>query len=105
MGSELVGIVSQFGAAGLIGWLWIAERRHNAKRERELTEAHQLMVEQNRDIESLLGVIKENTRAIKGLEETQHHLLEMVKGLGHETRRPNKRQNHSSLPSRNHRMR
>ncbi|HWB18858.1 MAG TPA: hypothetical protein VG711_01040 [Phycisphaerales bacterium] len=81
MANDFINVLTQFGAAGLIGWLWIAERRQNAKREQELTEAHQQIKKQDRDIESLLTVIKENTRAIKVLEMTQRHLAEMVKGI------------------------
>jgi len=79
MDSELITILAQFGAAGLIGFLWIAERRHNATREQQLTEAHQKVVKQDRDLEALLTVIKDNTRAIQSLEQTQRDLVTAVR--------------------------
>ena len=36
MEGELLAMVTQFGVAGLIGWMWLSERRAGAAREREL---------------------------------------------------------------------
>jgi hypothetical protein len=73
--------LSQFGAAGLIGLLWILERRHAAKRDRQLDEAHQAILAQHRERASLLTVIKENTQAIIRLEESQRQLMVLLARL------------------------
>lgn len=68
-------ILTQFGAAGLIGWMWLSERRHAAKREQQLTEAHERMTEQRVALDQLLAVVSENTKAVAMLEAGQRSLL------------------------------
>ncbi len=71
----MVAALTQFGAAGLIGLLWILERRHAATRDRQLDEAHAVIVDRDQRIEALLTVIKENTAAINRLEQIQRRLI------------------------------
>ena len=81
MNQELITILAQFGPAGLIGLLWIAERRHAAARDRQLSEAHNKLAMQNHLLDTVVGVVKENTRAITTLEQTQRHLIELARDL------------------------
>lgn len=81
MDAEIATIVSQFGAAGLMGLLWIAERRHAALRDRQLTEAHRLVAARESEAAALLGIVRENTRAIVTLEQTQRRLMHAVERL------------------------
>ena len=81
MDAELITILAQFGPAGLIGLLWIAERRHAAVRERQLSESHAKLAVQDREVNLLVDVIKENTRAIVTLEQTQRQLIDMARGF------------------------
>lgn len=71
-------VLTQFGAAGLIGLLWVVERRAAGGRERQLTEAHQRLMAQQRDVDALLRVVKENTAASKALEYTQRRLIDYL---------------------------
>lgn len=73
--------LTQFGAAGLIGVLWILERRHAAVRDRQLDEAHRKIVTSERDLEALLNVVKENTKAINTLHQSQIHLISMLERM------------------------
>ncbi|MCI0631515.1 MAG: hypothetical protein L0Y44_12765 [Phycisphaerales bacterium] len=81
MSQELLTILTQFGAAGLIGFMWIAERKQAAARERQLSEAHLRLLAQGHELEALLNVIKENTKAIVSLEHTQRTLIELAAGM------------------------
>ena len=72
---------TQFGAAGLIGVLWILERRHAAVRDRQLDEAHRKIVTSERDLEALLNVVKENTKAINTLQQSQIHLISLLERM------------------------
>src|SRR5687767_1653289 len=87
MTSELLPILSQFGAAGLIGLMWIAERRHAAVRERQLDEAHGKLSAQDQALRALLDVVKENTRAIATLEQTQRQLIDLAQSVFHASAR------------------
>ena len=73
--------LTQFGAAGLIGVLWILERRHAAQRDRQLDEAHRKIVTSERDLEALLNVVKENTKAINTLQQSQIHLISLLERI------------------------
>ncbi len=83
---DLLTAILQFGPAGLIGLLWIFERRQNATRERQIDEAHRAITQQTTGIDSLLTVVKDNTRAMTSLEQTQRQLVELV--LHHRRARP-----------------
>jgi hypothetical protein len=78
MPEHLLATLSQFGAAGLIGVLWLIERRQAAHRERQLDEAHRQVVSRERELDSLLRVVQENTRAINSLQLSQKRLLNFL---------------------------
>ena len=79
--NEVLPILSQFGAAGLIGVMWIAERRQASAREQQLSEAHAKLAEQTHALDAVLGVVKENTRAIATLEQMQRQLIELAQSV------------------------
>lgn len=73
--------MTQFGVAGLMGALWLWERLYSRRRERELTEAHQQLSAQQRELEALIGLVQRNTAAIERFEQTQSRLIELIDGL------------------------
>ena len=75
MAQTTLTILTEFGAAGLIGVLWIMERRFASKRDRQLDEAHERLRGQNQELELWLQLIRENTNAISRLEQTQRELI------------------------------
>lgn len=87
MESELLVQLSQFGAAGLIGVLWVLERRHAAARDRQLDEAHRRIVERQREADVLIAVVRDNTRAVASLRSSQERLLDLLHVLMHMDRR------------------
>jgi hypothetical protein len=80
-GAMLVEVLGQFGAAGLIGLLWIVERRMATKRDRQLDEAHRGVLEQDRAVGALLEVLRRNTRAIARLEQSQRRLIDLLEAM------------------------
>ncbi len=82
METELLAAVTQFGVAGLIGWMWTAERRAASVRDRQIAEAQERLLRERKEMEILIGVVKENTRALAGLEESQRTLAQAVERLG-----------------------
>lgn len=82
MEAELAGAFAQFGVAGLIGWMWLSERRSAALRERQLAEAHdRLMAERDRN-GTLVRLVADSTRAVTALEASQRELARVVERLG-----------------------
>jgi len=74
---DVVSSMVQFGTAGLIGWMWLTERKGSGERERQLTESHERIVEQRVGVEALLGAVRENTRVLGQLEAGQRALLDL----------------------------
>jgi len=81
MDQGILSMVAQFGAAGLIGMLWLHERRSGAQRERQLDEAHRAVRDMAKQRDSLLTVIQENTRALSALERSQQRLIDVLERL------------------------
>jgi hypothetical protein len=71
----------QFGSAGLMGVLWISERRGAAVREQQLTQAHERVLEHRAHADSLLRVVEANTRAITTLEASSRELAHAIARL------------------------
>lgn len=79
--SVMIELIAQFGAAGLIGAMWLIERRLNQKRDRQLDAAHHRIIATRRDRDLLLRAIRDNTRAITRLEHSQHELITLLGSL------------------------
>ncbi len=75
---EVVTTLTQFGMAGLVAWMWLTERRGSATREGQLNEAHERLLDQRVQIDALLNVVSENTRAVSALEAGQRSLSRLV---------------------------
>ena len=83
MEPELVVQVTQFGVAGLIAWMWMTERRSALGREKQLSDAHERLMEQRTQLEALVRLVSENTRALASLESglaSLQRIIERVAG-------------------------
>jgi hypothetical protein len=81
MAPDVMMELMQFGVAGVIAWMWMMERRASQGRERELSEAHERLMEQRVQIDALMALVRENTRAIAALEGAQRGLSTLVEAL------------------------
>lgn len=81
MEGEIAGALAQFGVAGLVGWMWLAERRAAAGRERQLAEAHDRLMAERERAETLVGLVSGSTRAMTALEASQRELARVVERL------------------------
>jgi hypothetical protein len=80
MDPQLATMAAQFGVAGLIGWMWLTERRAAADRDKQLNDAHQMLAQGQKSIDVLLRALDDNTRAIATLESTQRALIDSLRG-------------------------
>lgn len=78
METELAATVAQFGVAGLIGWMWLTERRASAGREKQLTEAHDRILRDNVALDALLKALENNTRAMTALQAAHQRLTDLL---------------------------
>ena len=76
--------LTQFGTAGLMGALWVWERHHSRNRERQLSESHRRLMEQDHELGELVRLVRQNTRAMLGFEHAQRKLCDLLESLRHE---------------------
>lgn len=84
MSAELAAL-TQFGVAGLVCWMWLAERRAAGVRERQVGELHERLMRERRELDVLVTTLRENTRALTALEACQRGLVAMLgrlRGVG-----------------------
>jgi hypothetical protein len=73
-----VDTVASLGAAGLMGAMWLWERRTSQKREQQLDEAHARIMSDGIQLEQLMTVVRQNAEAIARLCTTQDQLLRQL---------------------------
>lgn len=79
--AELLGPMTQFGTAGLIAAMWLAERRAAGEREQQLREAHDRLRRSQLELAQLVEVVQRNTRAMAALRCGQRELARLVERL------------------------
>ena len=82
MDPTLTTTLAQCGVAGLIGWMWLSERRSATDRDKQLSDAHTQLLSNHKSIDVLLKALDDNTRAITTLESTQRALIDSIRGIG-----------------------
>ncbi len=82
MEAEIASALAQFGVAGMVGWMWLAERRAAATREEQLGRAHDKLMRQGEQLGVLMELTRANTRAMAGLEATQREMVRVLDALG-----------------------
>lgn len=97
---DLITTLTQFGVAGLIAWMWLSERRAAAERERQLAEAHQRILEQRTQLQALIDVVRDNTRAITALETGQRAGVALIERLLAHRARPSAEDDTAPAPVR-----
>ena len=70
--------VASLGAAGMMGAMWLWERRTSQKRESQLDDAHARILGDRVQLEQLMGVVRQNAEAISRLCTTQDQLLRQL---------------------------
>ena len=66
---------ASYGAAGLMGALWIWERRLSRSREAQLGETHERLMSDRGLARQMANLIRRNTAALSGLQATQDQLV------------------------------
>lgn len=84
--SALLESLTQFGAAGLMGALWVWERFYSRRREQELSQAHRRLMAQQQELQVLIEIAQRNTAAIERFEQTQTRLAELMERLARDRR-------------------
>ena len=83
--TELLEPLAQFGVAGLMGALWVWERTMTRKREAQLTQAHDRLLQQGVQLREVIRTVHRNTRAIERFDQTQAQLGRLLERMTHES--------------------
>ena len=81
MEMDLMQPFTQFGAAGLMGALWLCERMLARKRETQLSETHDRIIQQRQELSELVLLIQRNTAAFERFEQTQIRLNTLLERM------------------------
>jgi len=76
---DVVGLLTQFGMAGLIAWMWLAERRAALARERQIEDAHRRLSSERESLGVVVAVVEANTRAMVSLELAQREMAGLLR--------------------------
>lgn len=72
--------LAQLGVAGLMGGLWVWERKYSRLREDQLTEAHQEIVSTREHLSAILDALQGNTKVISEFSAVQQEILRTLTG-------------------------
>ena len=72
---------ASFGAAGVMGAMWLWERRLSRAREEQLTNAHERILRDEERLDQVTRVVEQNTAAFVRFTETQRQMIETLKDL------------------------
>lgn len=81
MDTEIAAALAQFGTAGLVGWMWLTERRTAGERDRHLAEAHDKLIQERRSLDLLLAAMQDSTRVLTTIEVGQRQLAGVLDRL------------------------
>ena len=83
---EIIEGMTQLGVAGLMGVLWVWERLLSRRRESQLNEAHDRLMQQQEQLTVLIKLVHRNTHAIERFDQTQVQLVQALEQLRLEIR-------------------
>jgi len=75
---DMIEAFTQFGVAGLMGVLWVWERLMSGRRERQLSDAHERIMQQRDHLRVLVRLVQRNTKMIERFDRTQSHLCKLI---------------------------
>lgn len=70
--------LASFGMAGLMGAMWLWERRTSRQREEQLDEAHARILSDRVGLEQLIDLVRANTEALGRFTAAQEQILRQL---------------------------
>jgi hypothetical protein len=82
--------LASLGAAGIMGAMWLWERRNSRQRDEQLTESHDRITRDEQRLSSFMQVVEHNTEALTRFIETQNNVQMALSDLREELRNGHK---------------
>jgi hypothetical protein len=70
---------TNLGVAGVMGAMWLWERRTSRVREQQIDEAHARIMTDRVMLDQLMDVVRKNTEAMTELSASQHRVIEQLR--------------------------
>ncbi len=67
--------LTNLGAAGIMGAMWLWERRTSRQREQQLDEAHARIMQDRVGLEQLIDVVRQNAEALSRFSAIQEQTV------------------------------
>jgi hypothetical protein len=67
--------ITSLGASGIMGAMWLWERRTSRQREQQLDEAHGRIMSDRVQLDELIRVVQQNSEAMSRLTAAQDQLM------------------------------
>jgi hypothetical protein len=80
--SEGLSQMTSLGAAGIMGAMWLWERRTNSQRDQQLDESHARILGDKVQLDQLIEVVKNNAEAMTRLGTVQDQLIRTLEKKG-----------------------
>lgn len=74
--------LTSLGAAGIMGAMWLWERRTNSQRDQQLDESHARILGDKVQLDQLIEVVKNNAEAMTRLGMVQDQLIRTLEKKG-----------------------
>ena len=74
--------LTNLGVAGIMGAMWLWERRTSQQREQQLDDAHARILADKIQLDQLMDTVRTNTQARTQLASTQEQLLDRIAEYG-----------------------
>ena len=81
---NMVPDLASFGAAGLMGMMWLWERRQGHTREQQISEAHSRILRDEQRLTKLTQVVEQSTAALTRMTESQRMMTDALRELTRE---------------------
>ncbi|MCC6422400.1 MAG: hypothetical protein IT447_02900 [Phycisphaerales bacterium] len=72
--------LANLGTAGLMGAMWLWERRTSRQRDQQLDESHTRILADRVQLDQLITLVRQNTEALTRLTTTQEQYLQRISG-------------------------
>lgn len=72
--------LANLGTAGLMGAMWLWERRTSRQRDQQLDESHNRILSDRIQLDQLITLVRQNTEALTRMSTTQEQFLQRLAG-------------------------
>jgi hypothetical protein len=73
---------TNLGVAGIMGMMWLWERRTSRQREQQIDEAHARIMADRVMLDQLMSLVRQNSEALTALSSTQQQFIEQLRTRG-----------------------